>query len=284
MFTNTLTFPNTLPLPARDAKPRRRGMTMLIDPGLPTRYFTDIIDSYGDLIDIVKFGWGTCLATPKMTDKIQALRENGVDFYFGGTLFEKFVLSNRADEWCRICHDAGANTVEISNGAIALSNDDKAEYIRRFSGEFTVISEVGFKDPERSERLPPNRWIEFIQQDLDAGAKLVIAEARESGSSGICRPNGELRYGLIEEIADSGIDMNRIMFEAPNKELQIHLLRRLGPNANLGNVHAEDVIGLETLRLGLRADTLTDFAGTDLPADLTGADSAGTDQELPTHA
>ncbi len=265
-------YHNTLNLPARDVKPRRRGMTMVIDPGLPTAYFTDVMDSFGDLIDVVKFGWGTCLATPKLSEKVEALRRNGIDFYFGGTLFEKFLLNDRVDEWCGICHEAGARTVEISNGAIALSNDDKAEYIRRFADEFTVISEVGFKDPVRSERLPPNRWIEFIRQDLEAGSQLVIAEARESGSSGICRPNGELRYGLIEEIADSGIDMDRVMFEAPTKELQVHLLQRLGPHANLGNVHADAVVGLETLRLGLRADTLTDFAGADL------------DRELRTHA
>ncbi|MGF6887184.1 phosphosulfolactate synthase [Nocardia sp. GAS34] len=268
-------YTTALRLPDRDAKPRRRGMTMVIDPGLPNAYFTDIVDSYGDLIDVVKFGWGTCLATPKLPEKIAALRRNGIDFYFGGTLFEKFLFNDRIEEWSRFCHEAGAQTVEISNGAIALSNDDKAHYIRRFAGEFTVISEVGFKDPARSERLPPNRWIEFIQQDLEAGAQLVIAEARESGRSGICRPNGELRYGLIEEIADSGIDMTRVMFEAPTKELQVHLLQRIGPHANLGNVHSNEVIGLETLRLGLRADTLTDFTGTDLPA---------VDQELPTHA
>ncbi|WP_216903281.1 phosphosulfolactate synthase [Nocardia alni] len=279
MLTDTLTFPHTLPLPGRDAKPRQRGQTMVIDPGLPTRYFTDVIDSFADLIDVVKFGWATSLVTPKISEKIRAVRANGVEFYFGGTMFEKFVLNDRVEEWRRICHEAQANTVEISNGAIALSNDDKAEYIRRFAGEFTVISEVGFKDPVRSERLPPNRWIEFIRQDLDAGAKLVIAEARESGSSGICRPNGDLRVGLIEEIADSGIDMNQVMFEAPNKELQIHLLQRLGPHVNLGNVHAEAVVGLETLRLGLRADTLTDFSGTELPEP-----TSTTDQEFQTHA
>lgn len=263
-------YPNTLNLPARAEKPRRRGMTMVIDPGLPNAHFADVVDSFGELIDVVKFGWGTCLATPKLSEKIEAVRRNGIDFYFGGTLFEKFVLNDAVDEWARFCHDAGARTVEISNGAIALSNDDKAEYIRRFAGEFHVVSEVGFKDPVRSERLPPNRWIEFIRQDLEAGSELVIAEARESGSSGICRPNGELRYGLIEEIADSGIDMDRVMFEAPTKQLQVHLLQRIGPHANLGNVHADAVIGLETLRLGLRADTLTDFAGID--------------QELPSHA
>ncbi|KZM69111.1 phosphosulfolactate synthase [Nocardia terpenica] len=263
-------YPHTVSLPVREAKPRGRGLTMVIDPGLPDAYFADIVESYGDLIDFVKFGWATCLVTPHIAEKTRVLRRNGIEFYFGGTLFEKFLVSDRIGEWARLCHRAGARTVEISNGAIALSNDEKARHIRRFAGEFEIVSEVGFKDPERSERLPPNRWIEFIEQDLDAGARLVIAEARESGRSGICRPNGDLRIGLIEEIAESGIDTNRIMFEAPTKELQVHLLHRLGPQANLGNIHADSVIGLETLRLGLRADTLTDFTRLD--------------RELPTHA
>ncbi|MFJ4654739.1 phosphosulfolactate synthase [Nocardia sp. NPDC088792] len=256
-------FTHTLNLPGRDAKPRTRGLTMVIDPGLPSRQFDDIVSSYGDLIDFVKFGWGTCLATPDILRKTRAAREHGIEFYFGGTLFEKFVLNNRVDEWYKLCSDAGATVVEISNGAIPLSNTEKAGYIRRFADEFTVLSEVGFKDPVRSETLSPARWIEYIQQDLEAGAHLVIAEARESGRSGICRPNGELRYGLIEEIAESPIDPNRLMFEAPTKDLQIYLLRRLGPQVNLGNIHTGDVIGLETLRLGLRADTLTDFPGTE---------------------
>lgn len=254
-------FTHTLNLPGRDAKPRNRGLTMVIDPGLPSGQFDDIVSSYGDLIDYVKFGWGTCLATHDILGKTRAARRNGIEFYFGGTLFEKFVMNGRVDEWYKLCSDAGATVVEISNGAIPLPNAEKAEYIRRFADEFTVLSEVGFKDPNRSETLSPARWIEYINQDLDAGAQLVIAEARESGRSGICRPNGELRYGLIEEIAESAIDTNRLMFEAPTKELQIYLLRRLGPQVNLGNIHTGDVIGLETLRLGLRADTITDFPG-----------------------
>ncbi|WP_327145493.1 phosphosulfolactate synthase [Nocardia sp. NBC_01327] len=252
-------FAHTLNLPGRDAKPRERGLTMVIDPGLPNSCFCDIMASYGDLIDYVKFGWGTCLATSGILGKTRAARDNGVEFYFGGTLFEKFLINDRVDEWYKLCSDAGATVVEISNGTIPLSNAEKAGYIRQFADEFTVLSEVGFKDPVRSETLSPARWIDYIQQDLDAGAHFVIAEARESGRSGICRPDGELRYGLIEEIAESAIDVNHLMFEAPTKDLQIYLLRRFGPQVNLGNIHSSEVIGLETLRLGLRADTLTDF-------------------------
>ncbi|GAA4384118.1 phosphosulfolactate synthase [Tsukamurella soli] len=256
-----------LGLPERDAKPRQRGLTMAIDHGLPTAQFADLVRSIGDYVDLLKFGWGTCLATPQLCDKITAARDAGVEFYFGGTLFERFYLSGCVDRWADLCRAAGARVVEISNGTVPMRNEEKAEYIARFAGEFTVLSEVGYKDPDRSETLSPVRWIEYIRQDLAAGAALVITEAREHGSSGICRPNGELRYGLIEEIVESGIDLNTLLFEAPNQQLQAHLLRRLGPHANLGNIAPDEVVGLETLRLGLRSDTLTDFLPTESAGD-----------------
>jgi phosphosulfolactate synthase len=145
--------------------------------------------------------------------------------------------------------------VEISNGTIALSNDEKARVIADFARDFTVLSEVGYKNSEASQRLHPAKWIEFIQQDLAAGARKVITEARESGTSGICRSDGELRYGLIAEILDSGLDPNDLVFEAPNKALQAYFVTRMGPDVNLGNVAVADVVPLETLRLGLRSDT-----------------------------
>jgi phosphosulfolactate synthase len=142
-----------------------------------------------------------------------------------------------------------------------MSNPEKAGYIRKLTDEFQVISEVGFKDAERSENLPPSRWIECIREDLDAGAFLVTLESRESGRSGICRPNGELRFGLIEELLSSGLDSGILLFEAPSTELQNYFVKRIGANVNLGNVAATAVLGLETIRLGLRADTLTRFEG-----------------------
>ena len=149
--------------------------------------------------------------------------------------------------------------MEVSNGTIILSNAEKASYVRKLSDEFTVISEVGFKDPDRSEQLPPSKWVEYIKEDLEAGASLVTLEARESGKSGICRPDGALRFGLIEDILESGISQDRLVIEAPTTALQAHFVTRMGPDVNLGNVPAQGVIGLETLRLGLRADTLTAF-------------------------
>ena len=192
--------PTALQLPERAAKPRSTGITMVVDGGLPTRYFRDVVESGAEFLDFVKFGWGTALVTNDLSEKIAVLQNVGVNFYFGGTLFEKFVLQNRLDDFRDLCQQFSCEFVEVSNGTIDLTNPEKAGYIRKLSDEFQVISEVGFKDAERSENLPPSRWIECIHEDLDAGAHLVTLEARESGRSGICRPNGELRFGLIEEL------------------------------------------------------------------------------------
>ena len=147
----------------------------------------------------------------------------------------------------------------MSNGTIPLSNSEKASYIRKLAGDFTVISEVGYKDPDRSEQLPPRIWAEYIAEDLATGASLVTLEARESGRSGICRPDGALRFGLVEDVLASGLSQDSLLFEAPSTSLQAYFVTRLGPDVNLGNIPASGVIGLETLRLGLRADTLAAF-------------------------
>lgn len=245
-----------LRLPERTTKPREQGFTMVIDNGLPTRHFQDVVDSSADLIDLVKLGWGTAVVTKDLGLKLDALTRAGVDFCFGGTLFEKFVSQHRFDDFERLLHQHGPRWVEISNGTIDMSNEEKCRYVRALSPDFTVVSEVGYKDSTRSLELPPVRWIQYMHADLEAGAHMVIAEARESGRSGIARADGELRYGLIEEIIESDLDLGRIIFEAPNKELQTYFIRRLGPNVNLGNIAPDQVIGVETLRLGLRSDTL----------------------------
>ncbi len=245
-----------LRLPNLESKPRQRGLTTVIDPGLFTGQFEDAIDSVGELMDLVKFGWGTCLVTKDIKRKIDILRCAGIDFYFGGTLFERFALDGLVPEWRGLCQRLGATHVEVSNGTIPISNTEKARWVSRLAGEFVVISEVGFKDIARSDALAPARWISYIQEDLAAGAHLVTAESRESGRGGICRSDGEPRHELIDEIVGSGIDINRLLFEAPNKELQTYFLRRVGPMVNLANIRADDVIALETLRRGLRSDTL----------------------------
>ena len=251
--------PTTLRLPNRAAKPRATGLTMVIDGGLPPLLFADLISSAAEYIDFVKFGWGTAVVTSGLQTKIDTLTANGIGYYFGGTLLEKYLLQGRFDDFRRFCQQYSCRHVEVSNGTIALSNTEKASYIRKLADEFTVVSEVGFKDATRSEQLPPSAWISYIREDLEAGAALVTLEARESGRSGICRPDGALRFGLIEDVLSSGIDQRQLLFEAPTTALQAHFVTRLGPDVNLGNVPAHGVIGLETLRLGLRADTLDTF-------------------------
>jgi phosphosulfolactate synthase len=240
----------------REPKPRRRGLTAVIDPGLFTGQFEDAIDSVGEFVDLVKFGWGTCLVTKDIKRKIDILRGAGIGFYFGGTLFERYALDGLVSEWLALCRVLGTTHVEVSNGTIPIDNTEKARWVARLAGEFAVISEVGFKDIRRSDALAPMHWISFIEEDLAAGAHLVTAEARESGRGGVCRADGVPRHELIDEILGSGIDLDRLLFEAPNKDLQTYFLRRMGTSVNLGNVRADDVIALETLRRGLRSETL----------------------------
>ena len=247
-------------LPSRATKPRSTGLTMVIDGGIPLKLFADIISSTPELIDFVKFGWGTAIVTGGLQQKIDVLREHGIGFYLGGTLFEKYVMQERFDDYKRFCVELGCEHVEVSNGTVTMSNAEKASYIRKLTGDFTVVSEVGFKDPDRSEQLPPSKWVEYINEDLAAGATMVTLEARESGKSGICRPDGALRFGLIEDVLSAGVGQDQLLFEAPTTTLQTYFITRLGTDVNLGNVPASGVIGLETLRLGLRADTLTQFA------------------------
>ena len=251
--------PTMLQLPQRTSKPRADGLTMMVDGGLPTRQFQDVVESGAEFLDFVKFGWGTAIVTTDLQRKIDVLDDVGVDFYFGGTLFEKFVLQDRFDDFRDLCLSYGCRYVEVSNGTIDLSHIEKAGYVRKLAGDFKVVSEVGFKDSERSELLAPDRWIECIHEDLEAGAFLVTLESRESGSSGICRPNGELRFGLIEEILDSDVNPSQLLFEAPSTQLQCYFVRRIGSDVNLGNIPSTALLGLETIRLGLRADTLECF-------------------------
>jgi phosphosulfolactate synthase len=251
-----------LSLPERTEKPRKTGLTIVIDRGLPTAYFQDIIRSYGHLIDLVKLGWGTALITADLQEKVKFAHRHDVPVFFGGTFFEKAFLQGELENYTQLCRELDIRYVEISNGSVALTNREKARYISRFAAEFTVLSEVGYKDQERSRELAPKSWIEFIREDLAAGATKVITEARESGKSGICRENGELRYGLIVEILNSGISADDLIFEAPNKELQLYFIRKLGANVNFANIAGDDVISLETLRLGLRSDTLELFENT----------------------
>lgn len=245
----------SLDLPAREDKPRARGRTMVIDTGTPTRWFEDVVESHGDLVDAVKFGWGTCLVTRDIKTKIDVCRAAGIEAYFGGTLFERYAAAGAVADWRELCRATGCSTVEISHGTIRMSNAEKARWVREVAQEFTVISEVGFKDGGRSMALSPEEWVAAVRTDLEAGAATVTLEARESGRSGFCTPEGEAREDVLGALDASGIDRDRLLFEAPTRDLQVCLLRRYGAAVNLGNVAPTDVVGLETLRLGLRADT-----------------------------
>lgn len=248
-----------LSLPEREAKPRLSGITALIDTGIPISQFKDTIKSFSDYIDWVKFGWGTSIVTPHLEEKISCLREHRVDFYFGGTLFEKYLHQNKLDAFHELCQVHQVSYVEISNGTVPISNREKSRYIREFGKSFTVISEVGHKDEARSGDQSSSEWTEAILEDLDAGAYKVITEARESGTSGICSTDGELRVEIIDEIRSSGICLDQLVFEAPNKKLQTYFIQLAGTGVNLGNIPFRDVLSLETLRIGLRSDTFFTF-------------------------
>ena len=236
------------------------GITMVIDTGLPTGAFADLIDSHGEHIDLVKFGWGTALVTKDLDRKTGVLRDAGIGFYFGGTLFEHFVWSGRLADYLTLVERSGATHIEVSNGTIPLDQNGKASYVRRLAGLRPILSEVGYKDADRSALLTPSDWVDALAQDLDAGACMVITEARESGRSGIARADGHMRTDVLSAVLRA-IDPAVIMFEAPTKDLQVEMIRAVGPAVNLGNVAAADVIGVETLRRGLRGDTLLDLTG-----------------------
>jgi phosphosulfolactate synthase len=207
----------------------------------------------GAAVDIVKLGWGTALVTGNLQAKLARYRAHDVPVVLGGTLTEIALRDGRIDGLIAWCKELGIGHVEVSDGTIELETERKREIVARLAREFTVFSEVGSKDDERI--MAPYRWVEEIQGELEAGAWKVIAEARESGTAGIFRPDGEVRMGLIDEIAHA-IDPAQLIFEAPQRAQQVWFIRRFGSEVNLGNIAPEDVLSLETLRLGLRSDTM----------------------------
>jgi phosphosulfolactate synthase len=241
-----------LTLPERTAKPREQGITHILDRGLSVAEVDGLVEVAGDYIDFVKLGWGTAVATLNLDAKVQRYRHHGLPVMFGGTLTELCIAQDRLDTLVKWLHDLGIEHIELSDGTINLDHTRKLELIGSLAKEFTVISEVGSKD--NTHIMAPFRWVEEIESELEAGAWKVIAEARENGKSGIFRHDGEVRQGLVDEILHS-IDPGKLIFEAPLKEQQVWFVRRLGHEVNLGNIHPEEVLSLETVRLGLRADT-----------------------------
>jgi phosphosulfolactate synthase len=247
-----------LGLPGRDG-----GLTHVIDKGLGPRAWEDILETSAEYIDIVKLGWGTSYVTPNLRRKLDVLSEKPV--VIGGTFFEAVLAQDKLDEYKRWLGELGLTHVEISDGVIDLPRERKLELIADFARDFTVLSEVGSKDAEAV--FAPYQWVEWIKGELEAGAWKVITEGREGGTAGIYRPTGEMRTGLVDEIAHE-VPIENLIFEAPTKAAQAWFVKQFGPTVNLGNIPPDEVIPLETLRLGLRGDTLKEV--------LLGGDRAGT--------
>ena len=240
-------------LPERARKPRGEGLTHVIDGGLSTAEAEGLMASAGDYVDLVRLGWGSAYVTHDLQAKIACYRSAGVPVMLGGTLTELAWLQGRVEQLREWLHELGLEHVEVSSGTVRIPEEEKLDLIRSFAEEFTVFGEVGEKDPDAL--LAPYRWVEMIKGALESGARWVICEGRATGDAGLYRPDGEARTGLIDEILHE-VDANRLIFEAPQKHQQVWFIRQLGPQANLGNILPGDVISLETLRLGLRADTL----------------------------
>jgi phosphosulfolactate synthase len=243
-------------IPDRTQKPRNHGLTMVMDKGLSLREVENFLEIAGPHTDIVKLGWATSFVTPNLKEKLKLYEDAGMPVYFGGTLFEAFVIRDQFDDYRRVLDDYGLKFAEISDGSIDIPHDVKCNYIRKLSEQVTVISEVGSKDAEKI--FAPYKWIALMKGEIEAGSWKVIAEAREGGNAGIYRETGEVRQGLVDEILTQ-IPEEKIIWEAPQKLQQVWFIKLLGANVNLGNIAPAEVIPLETIRLGLRGDTFNHF-------------------------
>jgi phosphosulfolactate synthase len=245
-----------LGVPARPGKPRQVGLTHVIDKGLNLRDIEGLFDTAGEFVGIVKFGWGTSYVTNNLEKKISLYRSLETPVVCGGTLFEAVFARNRLDDFKSWLVENRFSHVEISDGTLDIPRDRKLELIEEFARDFTVLSEVGSKDSDVV--YAPYQWVQWIKEELEAGAWKVITEGREGGTAGIFRSDGDMRTGLIDEIAHE-ISVDEVLFEAPTKSSQAWFVKHFGPNVNLGNIPPEEVIAVETLRLGLRADTLKEI-------------------------
>ena len=244
-----------LDLPSRSSKPREVGVTMVMDRGLSPGELANLIEVASPYFDYVKLGWCTGLLTPCLHEKLDLLRRHDIGFWFGGTLFEAAYAQDRVARLVGWLRELGVELIEISDGSIEIPESDKLALIESLSKEFRVLSEVGSKDVETV--IPPSQWILHMKQELAAGAFMVVAEGRESGRAGIYRRTGEVRMGLIAEMkSEPMLDLERVLFEAPERDQQAWFIKELGSDVNLGNIRPDDAIALETLRLGLRNDTI----------------------------
>jgi len=239
-------------IPERNKKPRKNGITMVMDKGLSIEEAKNFMSASHLHVDIVKLGFGTAFVTPNLRDKIEIYRSFNIPVYFGGTLFEAFLIRNQFDDFINVCKDFKIDFIEVSDGSITIPHAEKCGYIEKLTKVGTVLSEVGSKDA--AHIIPPYKWIELMKAELNAGSTYVIAEAREAGNVGIYRGSGEVREGLVQEILTQ-ISEEKIIWEAPQKDQQLYFLELLGCNVNLGNIAPSEVIPLEAMRIGLRSDT-----------------------------
>jgi phosphosulfolactate synthase len=239
-------------IPQRTQKPRVDGITMVMDKGLSIREAEDFLSVGNPHTDLVKLGFGTSFVTPGLRNKIKVYQDAQMPVYFGGTLFEAFLVRNQFDDYIAVCKDFGITHVEVSDGSISIPHAEKCGYIEKLTKHFTVLSEVGSKDA--AHIIPPYKWIELMRAELEAGSSYVIAEAREAGNVGIYRGSGEVREGLVQEILTQ-IPAEKIIWEAPQKAQQLYFLELIGCNVNLGNIAPHEIIPLEAMRIGLRGDT-----------------------------
>jgi phosphosulfolactate synthase len=239
-------------IPHRNPKPRVAGITMVMDKGLGVEEARNFLDVAHPHIDIIKLGFGTSYVTSRLEEKLEVFRSFNIPVYFGGTLFEAFLVRGQLEDYIEVCKRYGVEYIEVSDGSVDISHKEKCEYIERLAKTGKVLSEVGSKDA--AHIIPPYKWIELMRAELNAGSTYVIAEAREGGTVGIYRGTGEVREGLVQEILTQ-IPGERIIWEAPQKEQQLYFIELLGCNVNLGNIAPAEVIPLEAMRLGLRGDT-----------------------------
>ena len=243
---------NLSQIPERTPKPRNNGLTMVMDKGLSISEVRNFLEVASPHVDIVKLGFGTSFVTPNLREKIEVYKEAGMAIYFGGTLFEAFLIRNQFEDYLAVCKDYGINYMEVSDGSITIPHAEKCGYIEKMTKYGTILSEVGSKDA--THIMPPYKWIELMRAELEAGSTYVIAEAREAGNVGIYRGSGEVREGLVQEILTQ-IPAEKIIWEAPQKAQQLYFLELIDCNVNLGNIAPNEVIPLETMRIGLRGDT-----------------------------
>jgi len=243
---------NLSQIPERRTKPRASGITMVMDKGLSVQEAKNFMSGCHPHVDVVKLGFGTSFVTPNLREKIEVYRSYDIPVYFGGTLFEAFLIRNQFDDYISVCKDYGIDWMEVSDGSITIPHAEKCGYVEKLTKYGTVLSEVGSKDA--AHIIPPYKWIELMRAELNAGASYVIAEAREAGNVGIYRGSGEVREGLVQEILTQ-IPEEKIIWEAPQKAQQLYFLQLIGCNVNLGNIAPHEMIALEAMRIGLRGDT-----------------------------